>query len=293
MNDSPGEKPVTTNSGPGAALQEGTCPPQRPAGPAAVLTADDASFSFRWGIPLPDGGYTSVPNFFFDHYAEAGVTRTEFLAILHLARYQYETPGSECRPSVKTVARQMGYTVRALQKILAKLEARGLLQRHYRPGYTTIYDFSGFSKAVLAAKLSTGVNPSSPPNKLRDEPEFIPGDEPQFTRRRKNRKTAHKKGGDGHLTEGQRRSFDLLVDFGVRSVEALEAARKYDPADVRGWLDYAKSARGLRDPPGFVLSRLRNAKPPPPKHICDRRDDWRNDSKARERKYASLPEIKR
>lgn len=120
----------------------------------------DETFSFRWGILLLDGGYTDVPNFMLDNYAQAGVSRPEFLTIVHLARYQFESRASECRPSVATVAQQMGYSARGLQKILAGLVERGLLARRPRRGKTTVYDFSGFSRAVL--KLSTGVNPSSP-----------------------------------------------------------------------------------------------------------------------------------
>jgi len=133
------------------------------------------TFSFRWGIPLLDGGHTDIPNFMLDNYAQAGVSRSEFLTIVHLARYQYESQGSECRPSVATVAEQMGYSTRGLQKVLAGLEARGLLARRLRPGRTTLYDFSGFSRAVLEVSTGgvnsssgvncdsgVGVNPSSP-----------------------------------------------------------------------------------------------------------------------------------
>ena len=121
---------------------------------------DNGSFSFRWGIPVLDEGYTAIPNVILDHYAAAGISRSEFLVILHLARYQYESDASECRPGVATVARQMGYSDRGLQKILAGLETRGLLTRSFREGKTTLYDFSGFSRTVLI--LSQGVNPSSP-----------------------------------------------------------------------------------------------------------------------------------
>jgi DNA-binding MarR family transcriptional regulator len=117
-------------------------------------------FSFRWGIPLLDGGHTDIPNFMLDNYAQAGVSRSEFLTIIHLARYQYESRDAECRPSVATVAEQMGYSVRGLQKVLAGLEKRGLLARRPRAGRTTIYDFTGFSRAVLEVSTE-GVNPSS------------------------------------------------------------------------------------------------------------------------------------
>lgn len=143
------------------------------------------TFSFRWGISLLDQGDTRIPNFFFDRYIEAGVERREFLLILHLARYQYERIGAECRPSVETVARQMDYTARTVQRILAGLEKKGLLRRHYRPGETTLYDFTGFSRKILATELSTGVTPTSPPK-------VIHRGDAHVTQRRKTRRTNNK-----------------------------------------------------------------------------------------------------
>jgi hypothetical protein len=126
----------------------------------------DEVFSFRWGIPFLDGGRTDIPNFMLDTYTQAGVSRSEFLAIVHLTRYQYESRDAECRPGVATVAEQMGYSVRGLQKILAGLEKRKLLVRLFRPGETTLYDFSGFSRTVLELSKGmdsgSGVNSSSP-----------------------------------------------------------------------------------------------------------------------------------
>ena len=142
------------------------------------MSMADETFSFRWGIPILDSGYTTIPNFIIDNYAAAGVSRVEFLTIVHLARYQFESASAECRPSVATVARAMGYSRRGLRKILAGLEERALLTRQYRPGYTTLYDFSGFSRAVL--ELSTGPEPQFLPNELREERQPLPGGEPQF-----------------------------------------------------------------------------------------------------------------
>ena len=149
----------------------------------------DQPFSFRWGIHLLDQGDTRVPNFFFDRYHEAGVSRTQFLTILHLSRYQYETQGSECRPSVKTVARQMGYTTRGLQKVLATMEKAGLLTRHYRTGQTTIYDFTGFSQAILALELYPNGHQLA---LWEDKSQDKGGGEPQFTQRRTRRRTNKK-----------------------------------------------------------------------------------------------------
>jgi len=215
------------------------------------------SFSFRWGIPLLDEGDTRIPNFFFDHYTEAGVTRMEFLTILHLARYQFEKAGSECRPSVGTVARQMGYTVRGLQKVLAGMERRGFLARHYRSGRTTIYDFTGFSRAILAIKLSA-----------RGEPQFTPTPEPQFTpvvnpsSPKEEQQEQQIRSGDGD-SEKPEQHLTSLIDFGVSETVARKLAHEHDPDQVQAWIAYAKNATSLRDPVGLVVARLRDGEPAP------------------------------
>jgi len=138
------------------------------------------TFSFRWGIHLLDGGSTQIPNFILDNYTAAGASRAEFLVIIHLARFQFESERGECRPSVATVAQAMGYSERGLQKVLAKMtmpvkkngvQVRpALLVKRYRPGRSTVYDFTPFSKRVLevafinsegGVNYSSGVNPSS------------------------------------------------------------------------------------------------------------------------------------
>ena len=126
------------------------------------------TFSFRWGIPMDEAGHTPVPNWMFDYYAEAGVKPSEFLLILHLARYAYERPGTMCCPSVETLAAQLGITPRALRQRLSDMEDRGLLQRQYRPGQTTVYDFTPFSEQVRHAKLHPTKNhkPSLPASPL-------------------------------------------------------------------------------------------------------------------------------
>ena len=107
-------------------------------------------FSKRWGIPVrKDEGFTQVYNFLLHHYHRIGVKPVEFIVILHLASYKYESAGSECRPD--TIAEQMGFTRRYVRKIIADLEGRGLLQRQLRPPRTTKYDVSGFGRAVLEA----------------------------------------------------------------------------------------------------------------------------------------------
>ena len=136
----------------------------------------EGTFSFRWGVELLDDGFVSVPNLFLDRYADVGVKPMEFLLIIHLARYHYERPGSECRPSLRTVAQQMDRCDRYLRQLLENLEKRGLLVRHYRRGKTTVYDFSPLSrKRNAAAQAEPGSAQDFTP-----EPDFQGTPEPRF-----------------------------------------------------------------------------------------------------------------
>jgi DNA-binding MarR family transcriptional regulator len=240
------------------------------------MSKDDELFSMRWGIPILDEGHTTIPNFFFDHYTEVGISRSEFLLILHLARYKYESPGSESRPSVPTVAKQMGYSKRMVQKLLAGLEERGMMVRHFQDGRPTIYDFGGFSRAILKAALldenecSRG-DPQFTPKKLRDEPQFTPTHELQFTppmnysspeEQKQEEKTTS---GGGGVSPVDQNALAALLEIGVTPDQAEKWAAVFEPEDVTGWCEYAKSAAGITNPPGLVVAMLRDGAPPPPR----------------------------
>ena len=121
-----------------------------------VSETTEERFSFRWGISLLDEGMTVVPNFFFDTWARVGVTQSEFLFILHLARYHYESELGEARPGLETVARQMGRSVRTVQRLRLSLEGKGLLRVTPRMGTSSVYDLAAFSEACLACYLDGG-----------------------------------------------------------------------------------------------------------------------------------------
>jgi len=108
----------------------------------------DGTFSFRWGIDCLDAGYLQIPNFMFRYYQEANVNRVEFLFIMHLASYKYETPSSKSYPSLPTIAKEMGLSRRHLQRLRASLEEKGHLTVTHIEGGSSVYDFSGFAKAV-------------------------------------------------------------------------------------------------------------------------------------------------
>lgn len=116
---------------------------------------DSEKFSSRWGIPLLDevDRYIPVYEFMLRNYAKVGVSRSEFLLIIHLAAYKYErVDKGESRPSLETIAKQMGYaSSRYVRDLVASLEAKGMLEIHRLLGKPSIYEFKGFAEAVLKA----------------------------------------------------------------------------------------------------------------------------------------------
>jgi len=121
-------------------------------------------FDFRWGVPLLDDppGYAKVYEFMLDHYAEAGVTRAEFLCIVHLARYHYNSERGESRPSLETIAKQMGYGHKnSVWRLVQSLENKGMLAVTRRSGFTSIYDAGPFARhmMILAGITAGGDTP--------------------------------------------------------------------------------------------------------------------------------------
>ena len=221
--------------------------------------ATNENFSFRWGIPILDAGDTRIPNWMFDHYIEAGVVRSEFLAILHLSRYQFERQGSECRPSIPTVARQMGYSRRGLQKLLAGLEKKdfegtSFLVKHLEPGRATTYDFSGFSRAVLAVYLL---------HQQRGEPQFAGGGEPQFAggANPSSPKEQHIRKTNNNVVVVS--TIQTLVDFGIDHSVAEWLSKHCTEKDAAGWIRYVNGQTNLENAQGLVVSRLRDGVRPP------------------------------
>ena len=109
-------------------------------------------FDFRWGVPLLDNqpGYAKVYEFMLDHYATV-ITRDEFLCIIHLARYHYNSIKGESRPSLETIAGQMGYSHKnSVWLLVQSLRDKGMLTVTRRPGLTSIYNAAPFTGRMLA-----------------------------------------------------------------------------------------------------------------------------------------------
>jgi hypothetical protein len=212
-------------------------------------------FSFRWGIPWLDSGCTTIPNFMIRHYIEAGVTRAEFLVILHLAAHHCETAEGQAGPSLATVAAEMGYRdSESVRYHIRNLEAKDMLTRTLRAGETSVYDLSGFSRKALAASIEHGTDI------LQRDVDTLPTsvaaslqrDLDQSTRRRPE-----------ELSDGAVRALThVLVSLGVPLGEArrLTASR---PAElISDWIAHARG-REIDDVPAFLVSKLRAGEEPP------------------------------
>jgi hypothetical protein len=65
------------------------------------------------------------------------------------------------------------------------------------------------------------------------------------------------------LTAEQESSCDALVYFGIEPVTARRLAQQSEPAQVLGWIAYARGQRGLDNPAALVVARLRAGEPAP------------------------------
>jgi len=152
-------------------------------------------YSFRWGIPILDNGHIPVYRFMLRHYAEAGLTRDEFLCIEHLADYHYEHSEGKATPSLITVARHMGYGhSNSVRDLVKSLEAKKMLTVTRRPGKTSIYDFALFAeKAWQLWEKAHEEQPSQPTVIPVSQPSVIVPSRPSVTEEEEGKKKKQKK----------------------------------------------------------------------------------------------------
>jgi hypothetical protein len=117
----------------------------------------DSQFNFTWGLDnLKDMGFVPLYQFMLRAYAELGITRQEMLCLIHLASYHYNSPAGESRPSLDSIATQMGYTHKPrVSELVTKLEAKGMLLVERRPGLTSIYNARPFAEKAYKLWLRT------------------------------------------------------------------------------------------------------------------------------------------
>jgi hypothetical protein len=238
-----------------------------------VVGENDAmseTFSFRWGIELLDRGFTQIPNLFFDWY-HVVCSYKEFMLILHLSRYQFEKPGSVARPSLATIAQQMGINIKSVRRSLVELEQRGLLTVTRIPGQSSEYCFSGFSHAVVSHAMGQGTpkNGSTPKNGRGSTPKNGRGVLPKMGDEEEDKEEHTKQvNDDGQAQLTLKPSFNpvvmtLLQSAGIDAGMARQLSEHITSEEAQHWIDAAQARPGLRNRAAWIVAGIRRGDDPP------------------------------
>jgi Helix-turn-helix domain len=112
----------------------------------------------KWTPELMEAGWLTIPNIIVEKQLELGLDSTEINILLHLIRFWWHRDNLP-HPSKKTIAQCMDVDMRTVQRHIARMEKRGLIQRVERRDAargqkTNYYDFTGLINAArpLATK---------------------------------------------------------------------------------------------------------------------------------------------
>lgn len=159
----------------------------------------DLRYSFRWGVPeIEDFGGVYIYGWMLRNYAAAGIKPIEFLAIVHVSAYHYESARGVARPSLATIARQMGFAHKnSVYRILAGMadpdrEGGPLLVITHKPGLACEYNAAPLARRLLDLERERAESASKDdssrrgasqpaPKRHRAEPEAAPEAAPEDT----------------------------------------------------------------------------------------------------------------
>ncbi len=220
----------------------------------------DERFSFRWGIPWLDAGFVTVPNFFFRRYVEVGVSREEFLFILHLASYKFESARGRSSPSMPTIAAQMGYSKRQVQRLREALVKKALLIVTERPGRPSVYSFENLSIRLLQVELrgdthvthDTHVTPTHDTHVTPPMTPMSPEEQQARTRREEQQQPAV-----AFSLLGGEEGKALLVSCGVAPDVAEKLVQEQGLKRIREVIEGLGERGGIRNGAGWVVAALR------------------------------------
>lgn len=85
----------------------------------------------RWTKTLTDAGWTALPNVILEKQAAFEIKPIEINLILQIAKYWWEADSAPF-PAINTLAETIGVTPRTVQKNLAALEKKGMIEKKAR-----------------------------------------------------------------------------------------------------------------------------------------------------------------
>lgn len=108
-------------------------------------------FVSRWGDDELDGKdkrWVWIPGFILQNYhhftvnGEAvGLTSLEFQVMCHIMSFKYDSATGEARPSLSTVAEEIGVTLRTVRRAVSSMRAKGAVAVTETPGKPSDYNF--------------------------------------------------------------------------------------------------------------------------------------------------------
>jgi len=186
---------------------------------------------------------------------------------LYLLLLKYAQDKGECWPGVARLARNLNKSERTMARYLSELAGRGLITREQRlntSAITWIEDVGAVYNPSLTKMAETGAKSPVPDKNGRDQ------SLPNLAGKEEQEEEPKRNGGGGSTRE---QAHTLLTGFGVAQAVADRLARERDAGQVRGWIEYARAADGLRDPVGLVVRRLLDGEPVPERQSHERGDD--------------------
>ena len=132
-------------------------------------------FMSRWGdAELDDKQYAYVPGWILRHYHKfeyagadqaqhgkaVGITADEFQVMVHIMSFKYDAPDAEARPSLMTIAEQMGKHVSSVRRTVKRLKDKGALKVELQDGKPSVYDFGELASQCRRFERGTHATPS-------------------------------------------------------------------------------------------------------------------------------------
>jgi len=130
--------------------------------------ATNDEFVSRWGdSELDDKQYASVPGWILRNYHKftdtegetVGLSADEFQVMVHIMSFKYDVANAEARPSLKTVAEQVGKHISSVRRTVKRMEDKGALKvDRKKKGHPNTYDFGELARQCRAFDAQAVVN---------------------------------------------------------------------------------------------------------------------------------------
>ncbi len=112
----------------------------------------DPSLTKKWGDKIISLGWAAVPNALIRKMSILGINPTEFVIICYLIVFWWEKESLPF-PAISKMADEIGVSTKTIERSMASLKNKGLIQIIKNKGHSNIYNM-----APLIERLTTVIN---------------------------------------------------------------------------------------------------------------------------------------